>query len=237
MKIFFLQGGLDSWKEILWGSEDWSFIWTVLLKSAIMFIIVLAGLRIFGRRGIRQLSVSELVIILALGSAASDPMIYTEMGIATALVAFVVVIGLYKLITYFVIRNESFERIVEGDPIYLVQDGMFCAQKFEKQRMANDEFFMEMRTKGASHLGQIELAVFETNGEISIFFYPDEEVKYGLPILPHLYFDKNQQVEEAGKYACAYCGKVDELKASGESHCSRCNRTEWVKAINKKRIG
>ena len=64
------------WSAILLGSEEWSFLPEVALRTLIMFIIIITGLRFMGKRGVKQLSVVELVVIIGLGSAAGDPMFY-----------------------------------------------------------------------------------------------------------------------------------------------------------------
>ncbi|HKO80730.1 MAG TPA: YetF domain-containing protein, partial [Chitinophagaceae bacterium] len=66
----------------------------------------------------------------------------------------------------------------------MVKDGKFAVDNFSKEALGQDEFFSELRLKGVSHLGQVESAIIETTGGISVFFYPDDEIKYGLPILP-----------------------------------------------------
>lgn len=65
------------------GEEDWAFLFEVLFRSAIMFIVALTTLRLIGRRGIMQ-GVFELVII-TLGWAAGDPMFYSKVGILPAI--------------------------------------------------------------------------------------------------------------------------------------------------------
>ncbi|MBP3839941.1 MAG: DUF421 domain-containing protein, partial [Chryseobacterium sp.] len=58
------------WSAIFLGSEEWSFLPEVALRTLIMFIIIITGLRFMGKRGVKQLSVVELVVIIGLGSAA-----------------------------------------------------------------------------------------------------------------------------------------------------------------------
>ena len=54
--------------------------------------------------------------------------------------------------------------MVEGKPIYLVKEGKFAIDNFSKEALGQDEFFAELRLKGVSHLGQVEIAIIETNG-------------------------------------------------------------------------
>ena len=88
-----------------------------------------------------------------------------------------------------------------------------------------------------THLGQLEYAILETNGSVSIIYYPDDEVKWGLPVLPHLCAEKSIQISKEGIYACAYCGHIEEIKTPAEElECKECSKNEWVAAINDTRI-
>lgn len=49
------------------GNEEWEFAWEILVRSAIMFLIIIAGVKILGRRGVKQLSIFELVVIIGFG--------------------------------------------------------------------------------------------------------------------------------------------------------------------------
>ena len=166
------------------GSEDWSFLMETGFRTLIMFTLILVGLTILGKRGVKQLSVFELVVIIGLGSAAGDPMFYKDVGLLPAFIVFIIVISLYVLVTYFVGRNKKFEHLIEGKPDLLIRDGTFAIENFEKEALGQDEFFAELRLRGVSQLGQVETAFIETNGGISVFFYPADKVKYGLPIMP-----------------------------------------------------
>lgn len=225
-----------SWKEIMLGSENWSFLPEVILRTVIMFIIILVSLRILGKRGVKQLSIFELVVIISLGSAAGDPMLYKDVGILPALLVFVLIVGIYSLITYFIGKNKHFEKMVEGKPVYLIRNGSFSVGNFSKEVLGEDEFFAELRMQGVSQLGQIEEAIVESSGNISIFYYPDEEVKFGLPIMPDSLESGQQEIKEDDHYACTFCGHTEKLKPSPSVTCPKCKKTKWVKASNKKRI-
>ncbi len=144
-----------SWKELMLGAENWSFLLETILRTFIMFIVILVSLRILGKRGVKQLSIFELVVIISLGSAAGDPMFYKDVGILPAIIVFTIVVVLYSFITYIIGRNPKFERIMEGKPICLIKNGVFIVENFSKEALGVDEFFAELRMEGVSQLGQI----------------------------------------------------------------------------------
>ena len=235
--MYFLKAasGFD-WKQFLLGGEDWSFLPEVFLRSFIMFIVIVTSLRILGKRGVKQLSVFELVVIIGLGSAAGDPMFYKDVGILPALIVFSMVVGLYTLITYMIGKNQNFEKLVEGKPVCLIKEGVFSINNFSKEILGADEFFAELRMQGVSQLGQIEEAIEESSGNISIFYYPDEDVKYGLPIMPDSLEKSHQKIHETDHYSCVFCGYTEKLKPVAKHNCPTCKKWKWVKSSIKKRI-
>lgn len=225
-----------NWKQLLLGNEAWGFLPEVLLRSFVMFIIILTSLLILGKRGVKQLSIFELVVIIGLGSAAGDPMFYKDVGILPAIVVCTVVVGLYSLITYFVGINKKFEKLIEGVPVCLIKEGVFSIENFKKEILSEHEFFAELRMQGVSQLGQIEEAIEEVSGNISIFFYPDEDVKDGLPIMPDSLDKSQQKISSTGNYSCTFCGYTTKLEPTARINCPNCKRCEWVKASNRKRV-
>lgn len=234
--MFFLDAGKFSWKEILLGSEEWTFLPEVIVRSLIMFAVILFSLSILGKRGVRQLSVFELVVIIGLGSAAGDPMFYKDVGLIPALIVFSIVIGLYIFVTHWVGRSKKVARIVEGKPICLIREGRFAISNFSKENLGQDEFFAELRLKGVSHLGQVEQAIIETNGDISVFYYEDEDIKYGLPVMPDSLDHKTKQLKEKGHYSCTFCGNTEEIEVSSSHSCGKCHKDEWILSSNRRRV-
>ncbi len=226
--------GKIDWNMLLLGSEDWSFLAETSLRTLIMFCIIVIGLRLLGKRGVKQLSVFELVVIIGLGSAAGDPMFYKDVGILPALIVFIMVILLYNIIVYFVGKSKAFERFLEGKPVCLIKNGEFSIENFRKETLGEDEFFAELRMQSVSQLGQVEEAIEESSGGISIFFYPDEDVKYGLPVMSGIQDAAFTEITEPAYYSCVFCGHTQNLKP-GAFRCPDCGKNKCVKASNKRR--
>lgn len=233
LSVFLLH--LD-WKELLMGHEEWSFILEIILRTMIMFLAIIIGLRILGKRGVKQLSIFELVVIIGLGSAAGDPMFNKDVGIISSLIVFIVIILLYTIVTFFIGKSKTFEKLVEGKSICLIENGEFSIKNFQKENLGSDEFFAELRLKGVSQLGQVEMAIEEISGEISVFFYEDQYVKYGLPIMPDSLENPVKSIYNEGYYSCTFCGHTEHKTAGNSENCPSCLKDEWVASSNKKRI-
>ena len=223
-------------RRLLIGEDiPYAFLAEVFVRSVVMFFIVLLVLRMSGKRGIKQLSVFELAIIISLGSAAGDPMFYEDVALLPAILVFIVVISLYKLITYLTGRYEKVEEFVEGKPVKLIENGKILYKSFRKESLAYDELFSQLRQNSVSHLGQVEFAYLETSGDLSIFYYSDEKVIFGLPILPDIYDFPVTEFHNGEVYCCKHCGET-KPKNPDSITCEVCGEREWIAAKKEPRL-
>lgn len=224
------------WKTFLLGEEQWGFLGETALRTFIMFLVILLSLRLLGKRGIKQLSVFELGVIIGLGSAAGDPMFYKDVGLLPSILVFAIVVLLYRTITNLINKSRHIEQFVEGVPRRIVKDGCFIVENFKKEPIAFDELFAQLRLNHISHLGQVREAVIETNGEVSVLFFADKDVKWGLPIHPDVVEKISEHITEEGHYACNYCGHTEYLQPVKSYTCNVCGKKEWLQAMNEQRI-
>lgn len=222
--------------SLLFGEEDLSFLAEVAIRAVVMFFIVLFSLRLLGKRGVRQLSILELVIIISLGSAGGDAIFYKNVGLLVAIMVFVMVVALYLAIVYWAEHSRTIDALIGGKPVLLVEEGVFRIKEFKRETISIDEFFSELRTRNVSHLGQVYRVYHEMSGELSIFYYPDEEILYGLPIYPESLEANTKLITQEGIYACLYCGRIQTLKPVAAYTCPSCNKARWVPASNEKRL-
>lgn len=228
---------LADWQRIILGDLPIEFLLEVLLRTLVMFAVIFISLRATGKTTVRQLTVVDLVLIVGLGSAAGDPMFYHDVGLLPALLVFGIVIFIYRSLTKWAATSTRVSNWVDGKPVLLISEGQFAIKEFKKEQLGPDEFFMELREGGVEHLGQVRKAYLESSGNVSLFYYPDEAVKYGLPVLPELFACQLEQIDASGVYACSFCGFTNTLPSNKTGYsCPRCEHTKWVVALNTRRI-
>ncbi len=228
---------LTDWQRILFGELPGHFLLEVLVRTLIMFVVIFISLRATGKSAVRQLTVVDLVLIVGLGSAAGDPMFYDDVGLLPALLVFGVVVLSYRGLTKWAATSTKASDWVEGKMTLLIEEGQFAIDEFKKEQLGQDEFFMQLREGGIEHLGQIRRAYLESSGSISQFFYEDEQVKPGLPVLPELFSQKSARIDKVGTYACSFCGYVETVLSQQSAHlCPRCRHNEWIIALETRRV-
>jgi uncharacterized membrane protein YcaP (DUF421 family) len=219
----------------LLGEENWNYLPQVLLKCAVMFIVVVVTLRFIGRRGIMQ-GVFEVLTIIMLGSAAGDPMLYKNVGVLPAILIFFFIAGLYRFTDFIVARYSTAETLIEGRAVRFIKDGRFDLENFQSKELSKDELFSDMRKEGVSALGQVRTAYLEPGGSVSIFYYEDDDIRYGMPLLPELHTQKLIEIKEESIYSCSYCGHTEQLQPVKEHTCVVCKRKKWLKSIRERRV-
>lgn len=218
------------WERMLLDQFPPTYLGEVALRTLIMFIILLTALTVSGKREVRQLSVYELVLLIGLGSAAGDPMFYHDVPLGSVVIVFTVMLGCYKFITRLSDRHRAIREKIEGKPVYVISEGCILVKNFDDEDISQDELFVDLRQARIEHLGQIRLAILEPNGSVSVYPFPDEQTRPGLPILPHLFVLHTQYIVEAGMYACNRCGHTQAMHTDQPTNCPSCQNKSWVKA-------
>ncbi|NBD01089.1 DUF421 domain-containing protein [Atlantibacter hermannii] len=224
------------WQRMAFDKVPFEFLGEVALRSLYTFVLVFIFLKLTGRRGVRQMSLFEVLIILTLGSAAGDVAFYDDVPMIPVLVVFISLGALYRLVMWLMARSEKLEDLLEGKPMIVVEEGELAWDNLRKENMTEFEYFMELRLSGVEQLGQVKLAIQETNGQLSVYFYADENVRPGLPILPDSHKPAFNIMPDAADYACIRCSEVVAMKAGDKRMCPRCGHPDWVKASRARRV-
>jgi uncharacterized membrane protein YcaP (DUF421 family) len=202
-----------------------------------MYIYTFGMVRWMSKRAAQQLTPFEFLIVIALGSAVGDPMFYPEVPLLAALLVVTVVVVLEKLVSRMTTRSQSTERVLEGTPHTVVEDGRLDYEGMEVEAIAREELFGDLRRAGIEQLGQVKYACVEQSGMVSVLRYPSEQVRPGLRIVPpwDVYPPPKYVVSSTvagGTYVCRRCGQRKEV-AEGEvlQPCPICQHDEWSDAV------
>ncbi|WP_046246814.1 DUF421 domain-containing protein [Hymenobacter terrenus] len=225
------------WQRLWWPGENSPlYALEVAFRCAITYLMLLAALRITGRRSVKQLSLFELSIVIGLGSIAGDTMFYPEVPLSHAVIVFSVVMGLYWVFNYLTEIYPKFSDWMEGREILLLQNGRLHWDNFHRQNLTHKELFGALRQHQVEHLGQLKAVYSEATGEMSLFFYEDAEVCPGLCIMPQDLAQASETIATVGPHACVTCGHVLELRPTNAVACPICREGRWRPACTTRRI-
>jgi uncharacterized membrane protein YcaP (DUF421 family) len=142
--------------------------WSVAARTAIVYIALLLGFRLAGKREMGQMTPFDLVVILLIANAVQNAMVGPDTSVVGGLIAAAVLLtGNYALAAARD-RVPWLRRAIEGEPTLLVRDGKFARKNMRREDVDEDEVMMAMREHGINDVKDVRLAVLETDGSISI---------------------------------------------------------------------
>jgi uncharacterized membrane protein YcaP (DUF421 family) len=147
----------------------------IALRTAVIYTVVLAGMRLSGKREVGQMTPFDLTLLLLISNAVQNAMT----GPDTSLLGGVVAASTLLLLNYLVAElsggNRRFRKFVQGQPSLLIHDGQIIASHMAKEHVSMDELQRALREHGIASYHDVALAVLEVDGSISCLKY--DEIK------------------------------------------------------------
>ncbi len=144
------------------------------VRAIMVYILVLIVMRLMGKREIGQLQPFELVISIMIADLASIPMTDPGVPIFNGLVPILGLLAMHLLITVLNIKSVNLRKITCGKPTILVYRGKIDEEALKKERFTVSELQERLRGKDVFNLGDVEFAILETNGEVSVITKPNK---------------------------------------------------------------
>lgn len=156
------------WQRMLLGDSDPLFLAEIGVRTLLLYLFSLAMVRIMGKRGMAQLTPFEFVIIVALGSAVGDPMFYPDVPLVHGFVVIASVVILQYGLSVIAQRSPKLDEIVEGRPTVAVRQGVIQHDVIAGGMFSLAEVLEMIRLQGIARLEDVELAIIENAGRLSI---------------------------------------------------------------------
>ena len=141
---------------------------TIFIKTIIISLFVLLAVRLMGKREIGQLQPVELVVIIIIADVASTPMEEVGTPILQGIIPiFALVVG-QLILSYLNIKSVFFHKLISGKASVLISKGKINEENLKKQRYTIDGLIEQMRVTGYADIKDVEYAILETSGQISV---------------------------------------------------------------------
>ena len=139
-----------------------------LVRTVIMYVAILIGVRLMGKRQISQLQTSELVVTLLISELAVMPIQQHEDPLWNGLIPMLVLVICEIVVSLLMLKSGRFRQAVCGSPMIVIQDGKVLQNQMRRLRMSTEDLFEELRQAGAFALEDVAYAIVETNGKLSV---------------------------------------------------------------------
>lgn len=144
----------------------------IVLRGVALYVFVFIVVRKLGRRQLSHLAPFDLVLLIVLGDAIQQGLTQDDYSVTGAIIAVSTIALLQVGTTYLSFKSSRAERLLEGEPLVLMQDGEPIARNLRRERLTVGDLAEEARQQQIESLSDVKWAVLETNGQIS--FIPRE---------------------------------------------------------------
>lgn len=145
------------------------------IRTIILYILIIAGVRLMGKRQVGELEPSELVLSLLIADLAAVPMQDFGIPLLTGVIPILTLLSVTMIFSVLTMRYVRFRILMCGKPSIVVRNGAPDQMEMHRNRFTVDELFEELRMNGYTDLSKIKYAILETNGQLSVIPYASEK--------------------------------------------------------------
>lgn len=140
----------------------------IFFRTLLMYFAILIIFRLMGKREIGELSVLDLVVFIMIGEMAVVAIENHNEPVVNTLLPMVVLLGIQIALALFSLRSNRFRKLIDGKPSILISKGKIDEKEMRKQRYNFDDLLMQLRSKDIDNIADVEFAILETSGELSV---------------------------------------------------------------------
>lgn len=148
---------------------------TTFLRTIILYLLVVTGLRIMGKRQVGEMQPSELVVAIMISDLASIPMQDVGIPLLSGVIPIFTLIMVEIALSQISLKNRKFRKLLTGKPSVIIHNGKILRDEMKKLRFNHDDLTEQLRIQGYVRIEDINFAILETNGQLSIIPKPKKQ--------------------------------------------------------------
>lgn len=139
-----------------------------VIRTFILYLAVMLGIRIMGKRQIGELQPSELVITIMFGNLAAVPMQETGIPLINGIAPIITLVFIEVILSAVSLKSKRFRRFISGSPSIIIRNGEIDLEEMRRLRMSTDDIMEALRSKDIVNIDDVQTAILDTDGEICI---------------------------------------------------------------------
>lgn len=139
-----------------------------MIRTLILYFLVVSAMRIMGKRQIGEMQPSELVVAIMISDLASIPMQEVNIPLLSGVVPVLTLLVAEVFMSYACLKSVKIRRLFTGEPSIIIYDGCVLEKELRKMRFNLSDLVEQLRISGCSGIGEVQVAVLETNGQLSV---------------------------------------------------------------------
>ncbi len=146
-----------------------------LIRTFLLYIVIIFAVRLMGKRQISELQTSELVVTLLISDIASIPMQNTGQPLVSGLVPIFTLVAIEIILSVMMLKSGRFRKVICGRPVVVINDGKIQQSELRRLRMTTEDLFEDLRQNSIVSISDVAYAIVETNGKLSVVKKPGKD--------------------------------------------------------------
>ncbi len=155
----------------------------IIFRTVVLYGVILIIFRLMGKREIGELSILDLVVFIMMGEMAAVAIEQHNSPLMYTIVPMMILLLIQTGMAYFSLKSKKFREIIDGKPSIIINHGKIDREEMKKQRYNIDDLLMQLREKDIKNIADVEFAILETSGSLSVI-KKDKKRKKGSLTLP-----------------------------------------------------
>ena len=147
-------------------------MFVTIIRTVILYALIVFAVRIMGKRQISEMQPSELVITLIIADIASIPMEDNSRPMLSGLVPMLILVALEIIVSILMMKSSVIRKTVCGSPVMIIKDGVILQNEMKRLRITTEDLCVQLRESGVFSLSDIQYCIAETNGKLSVLQKP-----------------------------------------------------------------
>lgn len=168
---------MDAWIKQVFDHPDLHGSLIIAAKTLVVYLFLIGGLRLLGKRELGQMNIFDLVLIIVLGNSVQNAMMNNDNSLVGGLIAGTVLLILNRIFNIVLQRSKRAERLMVGEPILILNEGVPVALQMKREGVTHDQLMTALREHGLTRLEQAKMCVLEVDGSISVVPEDSEVLK------------------------------------------------------------
>jgi uncharacterized membrane protein YcaP (DUF421 family) len=154
----------------------------IILRTVVVYLVILVGLRLSGKREIGQMTVFDLVVLLLISNAVQNAMVGPDTSLTGGVLAAVVLLVLNLLISRLRLTSPRMRHLVEGTPTLLILHGQVVPEHMRREGIDEESLMAAVREHGVAEISGVEMGVLEIDGSISVVPVGESTIRVKKPM-------------------------------------------------------
>ena len=148
---------------------------TVLIRATIIYLTLLAALRLTGKRQVGELQLSELITTFMISELATTPIQNLSIPLIYSIMPIIILLCTEIILSFLATKSASFKKMFFGNPSIIIKNGIINQKELARLRIGINELLGELRIKDVSDISDVNYAILEQNGKLSVFLKKERQ--------------------------------------------------------------